>query len=97
MKSLSGFFIHPTEEEEREIWNACALHGFPLTSAGILQLLMLAVHPPEEDEDEDAPPSPMEAVVNHLAQNPEQAAVIKEAGAKLMRFAMGKLKPKAGP
>lgn len=88
MKSVGGIFVQATDEELAEIWEACAAHNFPLDQKGILSLLMLAVHG-DEDEDEDEEieetPDPMSSILNHFASNPEHAAALKDAGAKLFQ------------
>ncbi len=87
MKSLGGIFVQATDEELAEIWEACAAHNFPLDQKGILSLLMLAVHG-DEDEEEDEPEvidDPVERVLNHFASNPQHAAALKDAGAKLFQ------------
>ena len=85
MKSVGGIFVAASDEQLAEIWEACAANGFPLDSSGILSLLMLAVHDDGEEEDEEDEPAPdaMSHVLNHFAKNPEHAAALKQAGAKL--------------
>ncbi len=94
MKSLNGIFIHATEEQLSDIWAAVAREGFTQDSAGVLELLMLAVDPPEDDEEaeEVQAPDPVRAVMDHLAANPEQAAALKAAAANVFGAVMGKFK-----
>ncbi len=85
MKSVGGIFIQASDEQLAEIWEACAANGFPLDSAGILSLLMLAVHDDEEEDEEEEPEKPdvLSGLVNHFAKNPAHADALKQAGAKL--------------
>lgn len=88
MNNVSGIFVQASEEQLAEIWEACAVHGFPLDSKGILMLLMLAIHgdeDDEEDEPEEIAPDPMSTILNHFAQNPQHAEALKAAGAKLFQ------------
>ena len=92
MKDLRGVFVHADEDQLNAIWMACAREGFTQDSAGVLALLMLAVNPPEDEEDEALRPDPISAIADHLAANPEAAAALRNAGAKLFGAVMGKFK-----
>ena len=86
MKSVGGIFIQASDDQLAAIWEAVAAHGFPSDSSGILSLLMLAVEGEDDEEDEEeAAPNPVDAVLNHFVNNPEQAAALKDAGAKLFQ------------
>jgi hypothetical protein len=54
---------------------------------------MLAADPEEEEEEEEAP-DPIRSIIDHLAQNPQQAEALKQAGARLFGNVMNKFKAK---
>lgn len=91
MNSVNGIFVQASDEQLATIWNACALHGFPLDASGILSLLMLATEVDEDEEEEEAP-DPMQRLVDHFVQNPAQADALKQAGARLFGSVMNKFK-----
>jgi hypothetical protein len=86
VNNVNGIFVQASEEQLAEIWEACAAHGFPLDSKGILELIMLAIHGDEDDDEpEEIAPDPVSTILNHFANNPQQAAALKDAGAKLFQ------------
>ncbi len=94
MKSQTGIFLAPSEEQLGKIWAACTLEGFPTDSSGVLQLLMLAVEPPEDIEGEDEPDmaSPVDALNAWLRDHPEQVASAKAAGAQMLNSLLARFK-----
>lgn len=90
MKAVNGIFIAANEEQLAKIWETCAANNLPLDSSGILSLLMGFIEGDFDDDDDEedvveSAPDPMESILKHFAQNPQQAEALKQAGAKLFK------------
>lgn len=92
MKSETGIFITPTPEQMGKIWAACALENFPASSDGVLQLLMLAVEPEEDEEPEQEIPSAVDALEDFMRAHPEQVAKVKQMGAQMLNGLLQRFK-----
>lgn len=92
MNSVNGIFVQASDDQLTTIWTACALHGFTQDAKGILALLMLAAEPEEDDEDEEDAPDPIRSIIDHLAQNPQQAEALKQASVRLFGSVLNKFK-----
>lgn len=88
MRSINGIFIPASDEQLAKITEVCAANNLTPDPQGILKLLMMLIEDAEnfeEEEDEPAKVDPVESVIRHFANNPEQAEALKQAGAKLFK------------